>query len=71
MPNLTKLNEFDYTNKTVLLRVDINSPIDKHTKIIVNENRIITCYNSYNKWPYWSLRRKPYGLRWSNAPNWS
>mgnify|MGYP001236692761 FL=1 len=41
MPNLTKLNEFDYTNKTVLLRVDINSPIDKHTKIIVNENRII------------------------------
>lgn len=34
------LEEFDYNGRTVILRVDINSPIDPHTKLIVNENRL-------------------------------
>lgn len=34
------IEEFEYHRKTVLLRVDINSPIDPKTKKIVNENRI-------------------------------
>ncbi len=37
---MTRLDHFDYRGKTVLLRVDINSPIDVDTKRIVNENRI-------------------------------
>ncbi len=40
MANMTSLDHFDYRNKAVLLRVDINSPIDPTTKRIVNENRI-------------------------------
>jgi phosphoglycerate kinase len=40
MANMTPLDRFDYRGKTVLLRVDINSPIDPTTKRIVNENRI-------------------------------
>lgn len=40
MANMTSLDRFDYHGKTVLLRVDINSPIDAKTKRIVNENRI-------------------------------
>jgi len=35
------LDDFDYQGKTVLLRVDINSPIDPKTKKITNENRIV------------------------------
>ena len=34
------IEEFDYHGKTVILRVDINSPLDPETKKIVNENRI-------------------------------
>ena len=34
------IDDFDYKNRTVLLRVDINSPIDPVTKRIVNTNRI-------------------------------
>ncbi|NLO83071.1 MAG: phosphoglycerate kinase [Clostridiales bacterium] len=34
------LESFDYSGKTVLLRVDINSPIDPVLKKIVNDNRI-------------------------------
>lgn len=34
------MESFDYSGKTVLLRVDINSPIDPVSKKIVNENRI-------------------------------
>lgn len=37
---MRSITEFEYQNKTVLLRVDINSPIDSKTKKIVNENRI-------------------------------
>lgn len=40
MAKIKTLDEFDYSGKTVLLRVDINSPIDPVTKRIVNENRI-------------------------------
>ena len=40
MSGIRPLEAFDYTNKTVILRVDINSPIDPVTKKIVNENRI-------------------------------
>ena len=39
--NYLTLDDFDYQGKTVLLRVDINSPIDPKTKKITNENRII------------------------------
>ena len=34
------IDDFDYQGKTVILRVDINSPIDPITKRIANENRI-------------------------------
>jgi phosphoglycerate kinase len=37
---MKSVDEFDYTAKTVLLRVDINSPIDPQTKLIINENRL-------------------------------
>lgn len=37
---IRRMEEFDYSGKTVLLRVDINSPIDPQTKKIANENRI-------------------------------
>ncbi len=34
------MDSYDYKGKRVLVRLDINSPIDKTTKKIVNENRI-------------------------------
>jgi len=37
---MNKLDAFDYDAKTVLLRVDINSPIDPQTGLITNENRL-------------------------------
>ncbi|MDR2089216.1 MAG: phosphoglycerate kinase [Clostridiales Family XIII bacterium] len=37
---MKRIDDFDCAGKTVLLRVDINSPIDPATKKIVNENRI-------------------------------
>jgi len=37
---IRSIEEFNYQSKTVILRVDINSPIDPETKRIVNENRI-------------------------------
>ncbi len=40
MIELKSIDEFDYADKTVLLRVDINSPIDPQTKLIINENRL-------------------------------
>jgi len=40
MLKMKSIDDFDYSGKTVLLRVDINSPIDKKTKRIVNHNRI-------------------------------
>lgn len=40
--NLTinSLEKYNYNGKTVLLRVDINSPVDPVSKMIVSENRI-------------------------------
>jgi phosphoglycerate kinase len=35
------IDDFDFPNKTVILRTDINSPIDRETKKITNEYRII------------------------------
>ncbi len=40
MIKMKSIDDFDFASKTVLLRVDINSPIDPDTKAIVNENRI-------------------------------
>ena len=40
MVKMKSIDDFDYTGKTVLLRVDINSPIDPKTKRIINENRL-------------------------------
>ncbi|MBR0600270.1 phosphoglycerate kinase [Sinanaerobacter chloroacetimidivorans] len=37
---MKSIDNFNYDGKTVLLRVDINSPIDPITKKIVSENRI-------------------------------
>ena len=34
------IDDYDYQDRTVLLRLDINSPIHPQTKKIVNENRI-------------------------------
>jgi len=38
---MKSIDDYDYRDKTVLLRVDINSPIDPKTKLIINENRIV------------------------------
>lgn len=40
-PGYLTLDDFNYRGKTVLLRVDINSPIDPKTKKIANDNRIV------------------------------
>lgn len=40
LTKIKSMEEFDYKNKTVILRIDVNSPIDSVTKKIVNENRI-------------------------------
>jgi phosphoglycerate kinase len=37
---IRSMDDFDYQEKTVLLRVDINSPLDPETKKIVSDNRI-------------------------------
>ncbi|MCC7263532.1 MAG: phosphoglycerate kinase [Candidatus Latescibacteria bacterium] len=39
-PRIRSIEDFEYQGKTVLLRVDINSPIDPVSKKIVNDNRI-------------------------------
>ncbi len=39
--SIPHMDEYDYAEKTVLLRLDINSPIDRVTKKIVNDNRIL------------------------------
>ena len=41
-PGFKPMEDFDVKGKRVLLRVDINSPIDPATKKIINENRIRT-----------------------------
>ena len=34
------LDDFDYQGKTVILRLDINSPIDRQTGQLADDNRI-------------------------------
>lgn len=38
--SINRLEKYNYHGKTVLLRVDINSPVDPVSKMIVSENRI-------------------------------
>jgi len=40
MINLITMDDFDFENKTVLIRVDFNSPLDSETKIITDDTRI-------------------------------
>ena len=40
MINLITMDNFDFENKTVLIRVDFNSPLDSETKIITDDTRI-------------------------------
>lgn len=40
MAKFLTLDDFDLKNKTVLLRVDFNSPLDPETKKIINDKRI-------------------------------
>jgi phosphoglycerate kinase len=37
---ILSIDEADFRGKTVLLRIDINSPVDRTTKNIINDNRI-------------------------------
>jgi len=37
---IRSIDDGDFHGKRVLLRVDINSPLDKHTRQIINDNRI-------------------------------
>ena len=39
-PGFKPMEDFNVKGKSVLLRVDINSPINPETRKIVNENRI-------------------------------
>lgn len=45
---IRSMEEFNYKYKTVLLRLDINSPIDPETKKIMSENRIIKSIPTLN-----------------------
>ena len=38
--NMLSLDDFHFAGKAVLLRIDINSPIDQQTGQIANDNRI-------------------------------
>jgi len=40
MPKILTMNDFDFRNKTALVRVDFNSPIDPKTKKILEDVRI-------------------------------
>jgi phosphoglycerate kinase len=40
MPKFLTIDDFDLKNKTVLVRVDFNSPLDPETKQIINDKRI-------------------------------
>jgi phosphoglycerate kinase len=40
MPKFLTMDDFDLKDKTVLLRVDFNSPLDPQTKQIINDERI-------------------------------
>ena len=40
MPKFLTMDDFDFRDKTVLVRVDFNSPIDPQTKKILDDTRI-------------------------------
>ena len=40
MPKFLTIDDFDLKNKTILVRVDFNSPLDPKTKQIINDKRI-------------------------------
>jgi phosphoglycerate kinase len=40
MPRFLTIDDFDFKNKVALVRVDFNSPIDPHTKRILEDTRI-------------------------------
>ncbi len=40
MPKILTLDDFDFKGKTVLVRVDFNSPIDPNTKKVLDDTRI-------------------------------
>ena len=40
MPKFLTIDDFDINNKTILVRVDFNSPLDPKTKKIINDKRI-------------------------------
>jgi len=40
MPKILTLDDFDFRGKTTLVRVDFNSPIDPHTKRVLDDTRI-------------------------------
>jgi phosphoglycerate kinase len=40
MPKFLTIDDFDVKNKTILVRVDFNSPLDPKTKQIINDKRI-------------------------------
>ena len=40
MRSLYTLSDFDFRGKSVLLRVDINCPLEKDTLVISNDSRI-------------------------------
>lgn len=40
MPKFLTLNDFDFKDKTVLVRVDFNSPVDPETKKVLDDTRI-------------------------------
>ncbi len=40
MPKLLTIDDFNFKNKTTLIRVDFNSPIDPETKKIIDDTRI-------------------------------
>jgi len=40
MPKILTMNDFDFKDKTVLVRVDFNSPVDPQTKMVLDDTRI-------------------------------
>jgi phosphoglycerate kinase len=48
LDNISSIDEGEFSGKRVLLRVDINSPIDRSTGRIVNDNRILKSIPTIN-----------------------
>ncbi|AEH07484.1 phosphoglycerate kinase [Methanothermococcus okinawensis] len=46
---LLTIDDFDFSGKTVALRVDINSPIDVNNGIILDDTRIKACVDTINE----------------------